>query len=126
MTKIVGMEEIQSAGHLQQEIAQGGKFVVFQYCISLLIITFKRSSNIYFISHADNAIVKGRTRSARPATRPTTSCCSPTSAPGPPAASATSSPVVPVVPVVRRRRGIWVISAPSPRLRRSGPAEAAR
>ena len=59
MTKIVGMEDIQSGGHLQQEIAQGGKFVIFQYCISLLIITFKRSSNIYFISHADNAVVKG-------------------------------------------------------------------
>ena len=59
MTKIVGMEEIQSAGHLQAEIAQGGKFVIFQYCISLLVITFKRSSNIYFIPHADNAVVKG-------------------------------------------------------------------
>lgn len=59
MTKIVGMEEIQSGAQLQQEISQGGKFVIFQYCISLLVITFKRSSNIYFISHADNAVVKG-------------------------------------------------------------------
>jgi hypothetical protein len=59
MTKIVGMEDIQSTGHLQQEIAQGGKFVIFQYCISLLVITFKRSSNIYFISHADTAVIKG-------------------------------------------------------------------
>lgn len=59
MTKITGLEEIQSAAHLQQEINQGGKFVVFQYCISLLIITLKRSSNIYFISHTDNAVVKG-------------------------------------------------------------------
>ena len=59
MTKIIGMEDIQSGGQLQQEIAQGGKFVIFQYCISLLIITFKRSSNIYFISHADNAVIQG-------------------------------------------------------------------
>src|SRR5262245_45616080 len=59
MTKIVGLEDIQSGGHLQQDIAQGGKFVIFQYCIYLLIITFKRSSNIYVISHADNAVVKG-------------------------------------------------------------------
>ena len=59
VTKIVGFEDIQSGGHLHQEIAQGGKFVIFQYCISLLIITFKRSSNIFFISHADNAFVKG-------------------------------------------------------------------
>jgi hypothetical protein len=59
MTKIVGLEEIQSGGHLQQEIQQGGKFVMYQYCISLLVITFKRPSNIYFISHEENPIVKG-------------------------------------------------------------------
>ena len=59
MTKIIGMEEIQSGGHLQQEIQQGAKFVMFQYCISVLVITFRRSSNIYFISHSDNAVVKG-------------------------------------------------------------------
>jgi hypothetical protein len=28
---------------------RGGKFVVFEYCISLLIITLKRPSGIYFI-----------------------------------------------------------------------------
>ena len=59
MTKIIGMEEIQSGGHLQQEIQQGAKFVIFQYCISLVVITFRRSSNIYFISHSDNAVIKG-------------------------------------------------------------------
>lgn len=59
MAKIVGFENIQSGAQLQQELQQGGKFVIFQYCISLLVITFKRSSNIYFLSHEENAIVKG-------------------------------------------------------------------
>ena len=59
MTKIVGIEDIKSGGQLQQEIQQGGKFVIYQYCISLLVITFKRSSKIYFISHEENAVVKG-------------------------------------------------------------------
>jgi hypothetical protein len=59
MTKIVGMDDIKSGGHLQQEINQGGKFVVYQFCISILVITFKRSSNIYFISHEQNAVLKG-------------------------------------------------------------------
>jgi hypothetical protein len=59
MTKIVGLEDIKSGGHLQQEIQQGGRFVMYQYCISLLVITFRRSSNIYFVSHEDNAVVKG-------------------------------------------------------------------
>ena len=59
MAKIVGLEDIKSAGHLQQEVQQGGKFVIYQYCISLLVITFRRSSNIHFISHEQNAVFKG-------------------------------------------------------------------
>jgi hypothetical protein len=59
MAKIVGLEEIQTSGHLQSEIQQGAKFVMFQYCISLLIITFKRFSNIYFVRPGENPIMKG-------------------------------------------------------------------
>lgn len=59
MAKIVGMEDIKSGGQLQVEIQQGGKFVMYQYCISILILTFKRSSNIYFISHDQSPVVKG-------------------------------------------------------------------
>lgn len=59
MAKIIGFENIKSGGQLQQEIQQGGKFVIYQYCISILILTFKRSSAIYFISHEENAVVKG-------------------------------------------------------------------
>ena len=59
MAKIIGMEEIQTGSHLQAELQQGAKFVIFQYCISLLVITFNRSSNIYFIKSEDNAVLKG-------------------------------------------------------------------
>ena len=59
MAKIVGFEEINSTAQLQQEIQQGAKFVMYQYCISLLVVTFKRWSKIYFISHDQNAMVKG-------------------------------------------------------------------
>ena len=59
MTKIVGLEDIQSSGHLQAEINQGGKFVIYQFCISILVMTFKRSSNVYFITHDQNAVMKG-------------------------------------------------------------------
>lgn len=59
MSKIVGLEDIKSGGQLQAEIQQGGKFVMYQYCISILVITFKRFSNIYFISHDQNPVVKG-------------------------------------------------------------------
>jgi hypothetical protein len=59
MSKILGLEDIKSDGELQQELQQGGKFVVYQYCISVLILTFKRSSNVYFIRHEENAVIKG-------------------------------------------------------------------
>jgi tetrahydromethanopterin S-methyltransferase subunit E len=59
MTKIVGMDEIKSGLHLQQEIASGGQFVVYQYCISVLIMTFRRSSDIYFISASESRVLKG-------------------------------------------------------------------
>lgn len=59
MTKIVGMDEIKSGLHLQQEIASGGKFVVYQYCISVLIMTFRRSSDIYFVPASESRFVKG-------------------------------------------------------------------
>ena len=59
MTKIVGMDEIKSGSHLQQELASGGKFVVYQYCISVLIMTFNRSSNIYFVPGSESRVLKG-------------------------------------------------------------------
>lgn len=59
MAKIIGLENIRSGGELQAELQQGGKFIVYQYCISLLVITFKRFSNVYFVSHDQNAVVKG-------------------------------------------------------------------
>lgn len=40
---------------LQSEVARGGKFVLFHYCISVLILTFRRSSDIYFIRADESA-----------------------------------------------------------------------
>ena len=40
---------------LQNDIANGGKFVVYSYCISLLVISFKRSTGIHFIKSNENA-----------------------------------------------------------------------
>ena len=34
---------------IELELDKGGKFVVFPYCISILIMTFRRGSDIYFI-----------------------------------------------------------------------------
>jgi hypothetical protein len=34
---------------LAAELAHGGRFVFFEYCISLIVITFRRPSPIYFL-----------------------------------------------------------------------------
>ncbi|HSJ02207.1 MAG: hypothetical protein ACAI34_16320 [Verrucomicrobium sp.] len=56
--KIVGIESMtgQELGH---ELDRGGKFVVFEYTISVLIMTFKRSSDIYFVKGGHSAVAKG-------------------------------------------------------------------
>lgn len=40
-----------------RELKNGAKFVVFKYCISIVIMTFRRSSDIYFI-RTDESTVK--------------------------------------------------------------------
>ena len=56
--KIIGIEGMTDAD-IHAELQRGGKFVIYTYCISVLILTFKRSSDIYFIRGGENAIVKG-------------------------------------------------------------------
>ncbi len=48
MAKIVGLDGL-SGDLLNHELQLGGKFVVFQYCVSIVVMTFKRSSDIHFV-----------------------------------------------------------------------------
>jgi hypothetical protein len=59
MTKIVGMEDLKTGAELMYEINSGAKFVTYQYVISILIMTFRRSSDIYFIRQGESRITKG-------------------------------------------------------------------
>ena len=56
--KIVGAETL-GADELNFELQRGGKFVVYTYCISLLVITFKRPSDIYFVRLGESRVGKG-------------------------------------------------------------------
>jgi hypothetical protein len=56
--KIVGVENM-SPEQLKGEIATGARFVIYQYCISILVMTFKRASHIYFVRAEDNRFTKG-------------------------------------------------------------------
>ncbi|MBS1511225.1 MAG: hypothetical protein JST86_10310 [Bacteroidetes bacterium] len=56
--KIKNIEGL-SVLQLQDEVNRGAKFVVYQYCISVLVLTFKRPSDIYFIPADGNRLTKG-------------------------------------------------------------------
>jgi hypothetical protein len=56
--RIKGIEGM-SPDLLRHEIERGGRFVVFQYCISIVVLTFKRVSSIHFIKGGERATGKG-------------------------------------------------------------------
>ena len=56
--KINGIEGM-TVSHIQSEIARGGKFVIFPYCISIVVMTFRRNSDIYFIKAGESAVSAG-------------------------------------------------------------------
>jgi len=42
-----------------EEINKGGRFVVFYYCFSILILTLKRPTNVYLLRASESAFSKG-------------------------------------------------------------------
>jgi hypothetical protein len=44
---------------LHHEVERGGKFVHFTYCFSIVVMTFRRSSDIYFVRSGESAIKYG-------------------------------------------------------------------
>jgi hypothetical protein len=56
--QIKGIESMTGA-ELAQEVARGGKFVIYQYAFSVVVMSFKRPSDIYFVRSSESAVVKG-------------------------------------------------------------------
>lgn len=56
--EIKGIEGM-SMRDIQDEINKGGKFVIYTYVISLLVISFKRGSDIHFIKSNESKIGSG-------------------------------------------------------------------
>lgn len=56
--KIEGIDGL-TAEQVLREVERGGRFVYFQYCISALVITFRRNSPAYFIRPGESATGKG-------------------------------------------------------------------
>lgn len=57
MAAIRGAEKM-SPNEIQFELQRGGKLVVFYYCISIVVLTFRRSSPVYLVRAGENPIVK--------------------------------------------------------------------
>jgi hypothetical protein len=56
--KIQGIEGM-TTDQLRFELQRGGKLVFYYYCISILVMTFRRPSSIYFIPAGASAVAKG-------------------------------------------------------------------
>ena len=56
--QIRGIDKL-SAAELERELAAGGRFVFYEYCISILIVTFRRPSAIYFLKSGEQGILRG-------------------------------------------------------------------
>ncbi len=48
MAGIQGLDGV-SPEQLQDELARGGRFVVFEYCVSSLVKTVRRYTDVYFV-----------------------------------------------------------------------------
>jgi uncharacterized membrane protein len=48
-----------SAEDLQREAMQGGKFIYYSFTVSLIVVTFKRTSGVYLVRNQENGVAKG-------------------------------------------------------------------
>jgi hypothetical protein len=55
---IKGVEGL-NVGEVQDQVRQGAKFVIFGYCMSFLVITLKRSSDVTFVRAGESAFMAG-------------------------------------------------------------------
>jgi len=56
--KIKNIEGL-SALQLQQLAEEGARFVYFEYCVSLLFITLKKTSGVYLLRAGENPALRG-------------------------------------------------------------------
>jgi hypothetical protein len=56
--RIVGIEN-RTLAELEHDLAAGGRFVLFECCISLIVITLRRPSPVRFLRPGELGIVRG-------------------------------------------------------------------
>jgi hypothetical protein len=56
--RIRGIDSL-TPGQLDRALAAGGRFVFYEYCISLIFISLRRPTDIYFLRPGEKGLVKG-------------------------------------------------------------------
>ena len=44
---------------IMDELKRGGRFVVYRYCFSLVVVTYRRGTDVYFIKAGESAALRG-------------------------------------------------------------------
>lgn len=58
VAKIVGIDHLTNA-EINAAVEEGARFVAYQYTISIIVMTFRRSSAVHFVPAGSSAVVKG-------------------------------------------------------------------
>lgn len=58
MAEIVGIDDLTDQ-EINRELQNGAKFVMYSYCISIIILSFKQPSAIYFVRSDESRFAKG-------------------------------------------------------------------
>ena len=53
--KIKNLDQL-NGSQIEHELRNGAKFVVFEYCVSIIFLTLKRNSGVYFVRSTDSRI----------------------------------------------------------------------
>lgn len=48
-----------SAADLQQAVKEGGKFIYYPFTVSLVVVTFRRTSGVYLVRGKESPVAKG-------------------------------------------------------------------
>src|SRR5438132_5418916 len=55
--RIYGIEK-PTAAEVEAALAAGGRFVLFEYCISLVLVTLRRPSGLYFMRRGESGLLR--------------------------------------------------------------------
>jgi hypothetical protein len=55
--QVNGLEGL-TAEEIRHELQQGARFVVFDYCVSVVVMSFQRCSDVYFVRADESTLLK--------------------------------------------------------------------